>query len=305
MEVVYKEIHRYSSSNTFYIFDKNNQNEYYIMLLEGFLGDRWYTFVNGIDYELFNDGILFLPGGDKPEPPPSSLSSNDTITFEVSYIYDTPPIEAMKQMVYPFMKEEGVYMMIINALGAQIQRLYTTKNSFTKEHDLLTADGIELDYMGKWYDVTRMSDESDEYLRGRLLDFLDSYVSSGTIDTISAAVEAYTGTVPEITELWQSISYFNYNIDDYNDPALSPDQWRVYLFAGGSPDGVYTFQGYFYDPLFQLNMFFCILPYDVITTYGIENIKIVIQRSKAAGVQGYIGWLVNESFDDFNDWDVI
>jgi hypothetical protein len=172
--------------------------------------------------------------------------------------------------------------------------------------DVNKALGKHLEYLGSWFDISRFSGETDEALRGRILEYLTSYVSSGTIDSISAAVEAYTGTVPEITELWQSISYFDYNQDDY-DNQLSPDQWRTYLFEGGEPDNTYTFQAYFYDELFQLNTFFCILPFEVMTEFGFDEIKTIIQIAKAAGVQGYLGWFVNEDFADPNtpDWVVI
>lgn len=304
MEIVHKEIHYYSLANDFYKFDKDEFTEYQVMLVEGFLADLWYTFIEGTDYVLLNNGIRWL-SGDKPEPPPSFISTAGNIPFEVSYLYEVPPVDALVKTVFPFMNQDGVYIAVIKAFGTQIQRLYSVKNSIRTEHDLTKANGVELDYLGSWYNVTRLSDESDTALRGRLLEFLDSYVSSGTIDAIETAVEAFTGTVPDIVELWRSISYFDYNIDDYNDPELSPDQWRTYLFVGGSPDDNLTFQAYFYDPLFQLNTFFCILPYEVITEYGLDSIKRVVNRAKAAGVQGYVGWLIDESFETLDDWEVV
>ena len=305
MEIRHKEVHYYSSANTFYEFDKNQYTEYQIMLVEGFLADLWHTFTQGTDYELFNNGLRWLQDADTPDPPPSTISTAGNIPFEISYTYEVTPVDALINTVYPFVDEKGTYIAIVKTFGAQIERLYGIKKGVLEEHDLINASGSELDYLGAWYSVTRVSDESDEALRGRLLEFLDSYVSSGTVNAIMTAVETYTGTMPDITELWQSISYFDYNIDDYNDPTLSPDQWRTYLFAGGTPDNVYTFQAYFYDPLFQLNTFLCILPYAVITQYGLANIKRVIQRAKAAGVQGYIGWLVNDSFENLDDWEVV
>jgi hypothetical protein len=305
MEVVHKEIHYYSSANTFYEFDKGQYAEYQVMLVEGFLANVWHTFVQETDYELFNNGLRWLPNNNTPEPPPSTISTAGNIPFEISYVYEVDPVSALINTVYPFIDEKGTYIAIIRAFGAQIERFYGIKNGVLEEHDLTKANGNELDYLGTWYNVTRVSDESDEALRGRLLEFLESYVSSGTVNAIIAAVESYTGTPPTITELWRSISYFNYNIDDYNDPSLSPDQWRTYLFAGGTPDNVYTFQAYFYDPLSQLNTFLCILPYAIITEYGLTNIKRIVRRSKAAGVQGYVGWLVNESFENLDDWEVV
>jgi hypothetical protein len=120
---------------------------------------------------------------------------------------------------------------------------------------------------------------------------------------VSAAVEAYTGTTPEIAELFFDISYFNYNADDYAQ-IENPDQWRVYLFEGGAPDpDEYTYQAYFWDPLYQLNTFFCILPYSVISEYGVDNIKIILDKAKSAGVTGYLGWLIDEDFSEtLNDW---
>lgn len=305
MEVVYKEIHYYSSGSDFYMFEKHQFTEYEVLLVEGFLADRWHTFIQDTDYELFNNGIRWLSTGDNPEPPPSFISAVGNIPFEISYLYETKPINAMIQTVFPFMAEDGKYITFIKSLGAQVQRLYETKHGMTREHDLNTSDGVELDYLASWYNVTRSSGETDEALRGRLQEFLGSYVSSGTVIGIETAVESYTGVTPDITELWQSVSYFNYNIDDYNDINLSPDQWRTYLFAGGTPDNVYTYQAYFYNPLFQLNTFFCILPFDTINEYGLENIKQIVQSAKAAGVQGYVGWLVDETFETLDDWEVV
>jgi hypothetical protein len=303
MDVVHKELHYYSSGTDFYKFDKDGYTEYQVFLVEGFLADLWHTFIQGTDYVVFNDGILWI-GTDRPEAPPSFISTAGNIPFEISYVYEVDPIKAMIQTVFPFMDQDGSYIAVIKALGAQINRHYVVKNNVMKERDLTKAGGDELDHLGTWYNVTRLSGESDEGFRGRLLEFLESYVSSGTISGIETAVETFTGTTPDIIELWQNISYFDYNIDDYNDPELSPDQWRVYLFSGGTPDNVYTFQAYFYDPLYQLNTFFCILPYAVITEYGLDAIKRIVNASKAAGVQGYVGWLVNEDFEDLNDWEV-
>ncbi|MBD3405039.1 MAG: hypothetical protein GF411_02750 [Candidatus Lokiarchaeota archaeon] len=304
MEFAYKEIHYYSTSQDFYEFDKSEYTEYKIISVEGYYADRWYRFTLDEDYELYNNGIRWLDSGKFPEPPPVSISTNGNIPFEITYLYEVTPVEAMSASVFPFMQTDGVYMTIIRAFGDEIQRIYEQKNGILREHDFNEADGTELEYMASWYNVTRSSGESDENLRGRLLEFLESYGSSGTIEAITSAVEAYTGTSPDIIELWQSVSYFNYNIDDYNDINLSPDQWRTYLFEGGNPDDVYTFQAYFYDPLFQLNTFFCILPYSVIIQYGLDNIKTIIQKAKAAGVQGYLGWLLDESFDNLDNWEV-
>jgi len=307
MEIVSKEVYYYSQANDFYKFIKNQFTEYQILLVEGYLADVWHTFIQGTDYELFNNGLRWLSGGDKPEAPPSFISAAGTIPFEISYVYEKPPVEALIDTVFPFVDQDGAYIAIIKSIGAQIQRQYVIKNNVANEHDFEKSNGEELNHLASWYNITRLSDESDSGLRGRLLDFLNSFVSSGTTDAISAAIEAYTGTVPVITELWQSISYFDYNIDDYSNPTLSPDEWRTYLFAGGIPDNTYTFQAYFYDPLFQLNTFFCILPYEVITEFGLNAIKRLISSTKAAGIQGYIGWLLEENFDAdaLDDWEVI
>jgi len=305
VEVVSKEVHYYSSGQLFYEFDQAEYTEYDIIMVEGYLADRWHTFRKNIDYELFNNGIQWLPSGDRPEPPPSTISTAGNIPFEVTYTYEIPPDAAMVATVYPFIKENGKYMTILRTFGGILMRLYETKNNLLVNHDLDSARGNSLDYLASWYNVERMSTETDEDLRNRLLEFLESYVSAGTTAAIKAAIESYTGEEPSITELWQNLSYFNYNIDDYNDSSIPPDQWRTYLFSGGNPDNVYTFQAYFYDPLFQLNTFFCILTYDTIYTYGLNNIKRLINSVKAAGVQGYVGWLVNENFDNLNDWEVV
>lgn len=304
MRIVQREVHDYFTGQNFYEFEKTGVCEYQVYLVEGFSGDIMHTFVQGTDYEFFNDGVRWL-NGDRPEEPPISLGLDKT-TFTVSYSYEDTPARGMDLSIHPFVKEDGTYVAILHSLADEIVRMFRSEDGLIKGRNLNKAFGKYLDYLGSWYNITRLSGESDEELRGRLLEYLRSYISSGTIDAISAAIEAYTGTVPKITELWQSISYFDYNQDDYNNQ-LSPDQWRTYLFNGGSPDNTYTFQAYFYDELFQLNTFFCILPLSVITEYGVDNIKTVIQASKAAGVQGYLGWLVDEDFADtsLSDWMVI
>ena len=304
MKVIQNEVHDYYTGSDFYQFKNTGFIEYQVYLVEGFLGDLMYTFVHGTDYELFNDGIRWL-NGDKPEAPPDTLNLDRT-TFTISYSYEETPEKGMDDYVHPFVNQAGAYITVLHSLAGEIVKVFKMKGNLFREHDLNKALGKSLEYLGSWFNIGRFSGETDEELRGRILEYLNSYVSSGTADSISAAVEAYTGTEPEITELWQSISYFDYNQDDY-DNQLSPDQWRTYLFDGGSPDNVYTFPAYFYDELFQLNTFFCILPFDVITTYGDDNIKTIIQASKAAGVQGYLGWLVEEDFaeTDFPDWTVV
>lgn len=294
--MVWKEVHYYNPSVSFYPFD-NDGTEYEVILVEGYKSDRKHTFIKDTDYEVINNGIRWLPGGDRPELPPTAILATGNIPFEVSYVYEATPEYAMKHSIHPFIKDDGMFMTIVRSFASQIMHLFSVKNGVVKDHDITKAYGDALDHLASWFNVTRFSGESDDSLRGRLLEFLNSYVSSGTIDSVKAAVEAYTGVEPDIVELWQNISYFDYNIDDYNNQ-LSPDQWRTYLFDGGEPDNVYTFDAYFYDILFKENTFFCILDDDTLSSYDLSDIKNVLNASKAAGVQAYIGWLVNETFAD-------
>ena len=294
MDFVLREVHYLNTGQSFYEFDKDDKCEYEIVLVEGYKGDRKYTFVQNTDYDLFNNGLRWLPSGDLPEAPPSFISASGKIAFEVTYLHEDSPVNAAERSVFPFMKADGIYLTVLRSLTSEIIRIFSVNNGIITSHDMTKSSGTNLDHLATWFDITRFSEESDFMLRGRLSEFLESYVSAGTIDSVSAAIEAYTGIVPTITELWKSVSYFDYNQDDY-DVGLPPDQWRVYLFEGGSP-GTYEQQAYFWDELYQLNTFLCILSYDVITQYGVSNIKVILNKAKAAGVQAYLGWLVEEDF---------
>lgn len=303
---VSKELHVYDDGTDFYSLDNANKTDYEILLVEGYVGDRFYTFVRNTDYEQFRDGIRWLSDGTTPEPVPSTISASGDSIFEISYTFNETPTSVMAYSVHPHIRENGALMTIIHSFGSEILNVFTKSDTLERDHDMTKSLGSDLDHLATWFDVTRLSGESDVALQSRLLEYLTSYVSSGTIDSVSTAIEAYTDTVPDIIELWQSISYFNYNVDDY-DQGVPPDQWRTYLFNGGLPDNVYTFQAYFYDELFQLNTFFCILDYSVISEVGLSNIKQVLQKAKAAGVQAYLGWLVDEDFEDetLSDWTVV
>lgn len=293
MDIILKEVHYLNSGQTFYEFDKENKCEYEIVLVEGYKSDRKHTFIQNTDYELLNNGLRWL-SGDLPEAPPSFISTSGKIPFEITYLYEDSPVDAAERSVFPFMKTNGIYLTVLRSLTSEIVRIFSVNNGIITAHDMTKSSGNDLDHLASWFDITRFSGENDFMLRGRLSEFLESYVSSGTLDSVSAAIEAYTGTVPTISELWKTVSYFDYNQDDY-DAGLPPDQWRVYLFEGGSPEG-YEFQAYFWDELYQLNTFLCILPDNVIIQYGVSNIKVILNKAKAAGVQAYLGWLVDEDF---------
>jgi len=118
------------------------------------------------------------------------------------------------------------------------------------------------------------------------------FLSSGTKPAISNVVEAFTGTVPGIYELWQQTSYWNYNPNDatiiyywtsYNDPDPT--------------DPVF----HWWDFTYQLNTIYVILPRSVINSFGIPSLKDIIDNAKASGVVAYLGYLVDETFSDGHD----
>ena len=296
MEIVQKEQYIYNQGQSFYQLKKSGMMKYGIILVEGFGGDLFKTFVNGTDYRLVNDGIMWLDG-DKPDTVPLILSSIGYRPFEVTYIYENTVDRSLLLSLYPFLKEDGRLMAVMRAGGSQLVRLFSEMNGVVRGRDVSQSTGESLDHLSSWFGITRSSDESDDNLRGRIEEYLGSYSSAGTIDGIVTYIEAYTGTTPEILELWQSVSYYDYNQDDF-DNQLPPDQFRTYLYEGGEPDGVLTFQAYYYDELFQLSTFYCILPYDVIISVGIDNIKNVLYSIKAAGIQAYLGWLIEDDFAD-------
>lgn len=280
--------------------------KYDIVLIEGFTGDLFRTFEEGTDYKQVNDGVIWLSDGETPDIIPSTLSSISYRPFEITYTYENSISYTMLRSLYPFIKEDGRLMAIMNASGSQIVRLFDSMNGVITSRDIVNATGTSIDHLAAWFNLERSSDETDDNLRGRIQEYLGSYTSAGTIDSIKTAIEAYTGTEPTILELWQNVSYYDYNQDDY-DNQLPPDQYRTYLYEGGEPDNVLTFQAYYYDELFQLSTFYCILPYDVIVSVGITNIKNVLYDVKASGIKAYLGWLIEEDFADplLLNWTVI
>jgi len=306
VEITFKEPHLYNQDQSFYRLQNKDKMKYDIVLVEGFSGDIFTTFTNGIDYKQVNDGIMWLSGGSIPDTIPLTLSSISHRPFEVTYVYENPVYRAMLLSLYPFIKEDGRLMAIMNACGSQIIRLFDSMNGIVHNRDIRYVKGDAIDHIATWFGLIRLSDESDDNFRGRVQEYLGSYVSAGTITSIQDAVEAYTGIEPTILELWESVSYYDYNQDDY-DNQLPPDQYRTYLYEGGEPDGVLTFQAYYYDELFQLNTFYCILPYSVIIDIGIDNIKDVLNAVKAAGIQAYLGWLIEDDFADplMSNWTVV
>lgn len=306
MEIVLKEQHIYNPNQSFYRLSKSEKIKYNIILVEGFIGDLFRTFVEDEDYKQVNDGIMWLDDGEIPDIVPSMISSISHRPFEVTYVYENPVYHALLMSLYPFIKEDGRLMAIMNASGSQIVRLFDSMNNVIKGRDVMNSTGTALDHVASWFNLTRSSDETDDNLRGRVQEYLGSYASAGTIESIKTAIEAYTGTEPIILELWQSISYYDYNQDDY-DNQLPPDQYRTYLYEDGTPDNMFTFQAYYYDELFQLNTFYCILPYDIMVGIGIDNIKNVLYDVKASGIQAYLGWLIEEDFADplLPKWTVI
>ena len=104
--------------------------------------------------------------------------------------------------------------------------------------------------------------------------------------------------MPTILELWENISYYNY------DPA-DPSIQYIYSSKTAPPAETESLKiAHYWDFTNTLNTFYVILPLSIINEYGISTLKDVIDESKASGVVGYLGHLVNEHFtDNADNWE--
>jgi len=300
MEFVQDEPHAYTSARLEYQFNKRDQSNYEILYVRGFKvldsGSVNHVFIQGVDYELRDQYVYWLDGDRPSVPPPSSnLTQN---WFYITYVYEKRPEQTIKSSVYPFLKPNGVFTSILDAFGSQIRHVYEKRRGMVRSRSLSYSLGTELDMLGDWYGVTRLDGETDISFRARLFQFFSTYLSSGNKEAISNVIEAVTGTVPTILELWENTSYYNY------DPA-DPSIQYVYSSKTNPPAETESLKiAHYWDFTNTLNTFYVILPLSVINEYGISTLKDIIDESKASGVVGYLGYLVNEDFAvDASNWE--
>lgn len=299
LQVIADEAQFYEADTMFYPFENSNENEYTILHVWGWVsrtgqefGPTRYTFVRDVDYELFNDGIRWI-GTDLPSSPPSYMGVART-PFYVSYAFKRNLSKRIRSYIYPFVRE-GAATGWLDGIARQGKRIYAEGQRISFMRSITRSSGEELDLLGDWFNRARLSGESDESYRSRNINF-QLYLSSGTKDSIADVIEQYTGTRPEIYELWQQTSYWNYNP---NDPSIVYYWTSKYDTEHQEP----VFR--WWDFTFQLSTFYVILDLAVINSYGVEALKRLIDNSKAAGVSGYLGYLVDETFAAGNDdnWD--
>lgn len=295
VQIVADEVKFHQSGTDFYEFDNDNQTDYAILFVWGWVnriedfGPIRYTFVKDVDYELFNDGIRWI-SGDMPSAPPSYMGLT-RIPFYISYSFRRDLSAMTRSYIYPFIRE-GVATMFLDGIANQGDRLHAEQDRVSAMRQMLHSSGEELDLLAAWYNANRLSGESDRSFRSRNQNFLSVYLSSGTKTAIADIIEGFTGTRPEIRELWQNTSYWNYNPEDTS---------IVYYWTSKTESDPQEPVFRWWDYTFQLATFYVILDLDVITTYGIAALKTLINSSKASGVLGYLGYLVDETFSAGND----
>jgi hypothetical protein len=296
LQVIADEVHFYADTDVFYPFNISNSNEFKILHVWGWVnrtgqeyGPTRHVFVRDLDYEVFNDGIRWI-GNDIPVAPPSYMGVSRT-PFYVSYVFKRDMSKRIRSYLYPFIKE-GATTGWVDGIARQADRILAEGQRLQQMRSIIKSDGTELDLLANWFNRERIAGESDLSFRSRNIDF-EFYLSSGTKIAIMDIVEAFTGTRPEIAELWLTTSYWNYNPDD---PSM------VYYWA--SRDHPELNQ----EPLFrwwdfthQISTFYVILDVNVINAYGIVPLKLLINTLKAAGVEGYLGYLVDETFSGGHD----
>ena len=301
VELAQNEQKSYVSSMLEYQFDIKQKSEYEILYVMGYKSTSYgiltHVFVQGIDYILINENLLWLSGGDRPVSPPPHLGFS-TIPFWVTYTYEDCPETTIKSSIYPFVKRDGTFMLILEAFGTQIVRYLKKQGELITKRDLRYTTGSEVDLIGDWFNVTRREGETDFVFRKRLLDFSSSLTGGGTKSSISSVLESVTGVVPTILELYENTSYWN---QSPIDPSIK------YVWSSKtSPPGetstkkIARFSGYINQP----GIFYVIYPLSIINQYGIDVLKDIIDSSKASGVTGYLGYLVDETFTiDDSNWD--
>lgn len=297
MEFVQDEPHAYTSARLEYQFDKRDQSNYEILYVRGFKvidsGSVNHVFIQGVDYELRSQCVYWLDGDRPSVPPPASGMTQNW--FYITYVYERRPEQTIKSSVYPFLKPNGVFTSVLDAFGSQIRHVYEKRRGMVRSRSLSYSIGAELDMLGGWYGVTRLDGETDISFRARLFQFFSTYLSSGNKEAISNVIEAVTGTVPTILELWENTSYYNY------DPA-DPSIQYIYSHKTNPPAETESLKiAHYWDFTNTLNTFYVILPLSIINEYGISTLKDVIDESKASGIVGYLGHLVNEHFTDSAD----
>jgi hypothetical protein len=296
LQVIADEVHYYEDGIMFYPFNNRRQSEYIILHIWGWVnrigidhGPTRYSFVLGTDYELFNDGVRWL-GNFTPIPPPSYMGISKT-PFYVSYAFKIDLSKQIRSCLYPFVRE-GLATGWVDGIAVQANKILQEGLNIQSARSILRSGGDELDLLSAWFNRERLPGESDESYRSRNINF-ELYFSSGTKTAIADVIEAYTGVRPEIVELWQQTSYWNYNP---NDPSI------VYYWASRdhpelNQEPIFRWWSYTY----QLSTFYVIMDLDMINNYGISAIKRLIDNAKAAGVAGYLGYLVDETFENGND----
>jgi len=294
MEIVQEELHHYSSGVSEYQLKVLNYCGYKILYVRGFKtldsGSVHHMFDNGTDYEQRGDKLYWLGTGDLPAVPPPVLGY-EYIPFWITYVYEKRPESTIKSSIYPFIGTDSVLTSVVTAFGTQIYRSYKKREKAVRSMALSTSTGEELDLLGGWYDTTRFDGESDLSFRSRLQEFLSTFLSSGTPESIISLMERMTGKTPTIEELWEQTSYYDYNPSDAS---------MVYVYDDGASSNIARYFSFVNQPA-TFYVIFKTEDYSVFPTYGAYNLKKSLNLAKAEGVTGYLGYLVDEAFGTNDD----
>ena len=294
MEIVHEELHFYIPGTEEYEVNNPRFTQYQIVYIRGYKtldsGSVNCIFIKDVDFVLIDSRIKWLTNGDNPSIPPAFTGYTER-AFWVTYVYETTPQTQLRSMSYPFLNPNGSLIVLMDALGSQFHRILKMKDRVVRSRSLESSLGTELDMIGSWYNSTRFSGESDVNYRARLKQFFSTFLSSGTRNAIRNIMIEITGVVPSIEEYWAETSYYDY------DPTDTTSFW---VYDDGASDNVCTYYDFRNEP----STFYVIFSdYSVFPTYGPYTLKKVIDQAKAAGVNAYIGYLVEETFGtDDNNW---
>lgn len=147
---VYNEAAVFSSGTYFYdleVGDQTTKDIYDTILVKGTLDGTEYTFVDGSDYQLYDntgdgkfDQFRWLASGDNPD---------DTTTFYVSYRYQITPTGLTD------ITPGSVLRTMIEAFSIQLYRAFLKLEEVGRDSFIDTAVGRNLDLLGRIVSITR------------------------------------------------------------------------------------------------------------------------------------------------------
>lgn len=101
-------------------------------------------------------------------------------------------------------KEKNVYIQLLTAITTELQKVEDTLWDMYKKRGLSTAEGTQLDTIGKLLDVSRTEGDSDDIYRLEIYAHILIRRADTTADSIMQAMQAVYGV--ETSRLWEHYS---------------------------------------------------------------------------------------------------